>query len=68
MTEKIFYLTNNTEAHRLIHRIQHGIPCFTKVDPLEMNILRFKISCREEDMGYVIRTLKKDTQYFGPKG
>ena len=64
MIERIFYLTNNAGAHRLIHKIQGGIPCFTQVDALEMNVIRFKISCREEDMGYVVRTLKKFTEYF----
>lgn len=64
MLERFFYLTNSTEAHRLIYKIQRGIPCFTQVNTLEMNVIRFKISCREEDMGYVVRTLKKVTEYF----
>lgn len=61
MMTRDFFLNDCFEMRRLLNKIIKSIPCFTRGDMLEMSIYRFRISCREEDFGWVKKTLKKFT-------
>ena len=57
MIIKCCIIENSAECANAIKEMESRIPCFSSLDLLDENSIEYTISCREEDVIYVEKTL-----------